>query len=563
MNINENRFASVPPSVSGKRSTFSMDQRIKTTGNYADLIPFMFREVLPGDTFDLATQLFVRQSTPKHPVMDDSTMEYFYFFVPNRLVWDHWAEFLGENKTSAWTTEFDAPVPSANVISQKGSVYDHFGVPTYTQAQINLIRRDNPSFPLISPPVLSLDFLRLRAFHLIYNEWFRDENIIDPILVNFGDDVDATEVARFQTLPKVAKKFDFFTASLPAPQKGDAVDLPLFDSDLKVYTGPNHDYVSKSYAMRFTSNASTMHWTNATLLGFDGVNPSSNNNILRLVSAPDGTADPSNSGVYPSNLWADADSAGAVSVNQLRQAFAMQRLFELQARSGSRYTEIIKGSFGVTSPDARLQRPEYLGGGKVAVQMQQVAQTSSTDSESPLGHLGAFSKTVSAKGDFSQSFTEHGFIIGVMCARTTHTYQQGLHRSWSRRDRYDFYWPTFANIGEQPVYKRQLFATGGSTDSEPFGYNEAWAEYRYADNVISGMFRSTVDGNLDVWHYGDFYVEVPTLSKSWLEETAANVDRTLVVPSSTHDQLLVDIAIKCKATRVMPLYSVPGLREFI
>lgn len=575
MHINENRFASVPPSVSGKRSTFDMNQRIKTTANYADLVPFMFREVLPGDTFDVGTQLFARQSTPLHPVMDDSTLEYFYFFIPNRLVWDSWAEFLGENKNSAWVSDFDLPVPSRNVISLPGSVYDHFGVPTYTQEQIDLIRQDHPEFPLTAPPSLSLGFLLPRCFHLTYNDWFRDENIIDPILVNRGDDVSFAEAQGFQTLPKVAKKFDYFTAALPAPQKGDAVDIPLTGGDAPVFAGlPHTQYGSEPVRYRFGNDDSTAYYNTTStfpVIAPDYVVGDSEVHVARESSLGGriyesgymlGT-ESNLGGLQLTNLYANMDSVNYVSVNQLRQAFAMQRLLELQSRTGTRYTEIIKASFGVTSPDARLQRPEYLGGGKVAVQMQQVTQTSSSDSESPLGHLGAFSKTVSAKGDFSQSFTEHGYIIGVMCARTNHTYQQGLHPAWSRRGRYDFYWPTFANIGEQPVYKRQLFATGGDTDDEPFGYNEAWAEYRYSPDVITGGFRSTVDGNLDTWHYGDFYTEIPTLSKTWIEETPVNVDRTLAVPSSTHDQLLVDILVNCKATRVMPLYSVPGLREFI
>lgn len=574
MGINENRFASVPPSVSGKRSTFDMNQRIKTTGNYASLIPFMFREVLPGDTFDVGTQLFVRQSTPLHPVMDDSTMEYFYFFVPNRLVWDRWAEFLGENKDSAWVQPEDYVIPHADVVSLPGSVYDHLGVPTYTQEQIDLIREEHPAFPLTAPPSLSLGFLLPRCFGLTYNEWYRDENVIDPILVNRGDDVDSAEVSLYQTLPKVAKKFDFFTAALPAPQKGDAVDIPIVGNDLPVYSGSYHDHAHTAPLMYRLGDGTDFYVDDVDQAFLFGPALGHGNDSLPIVPGRgvvntfdlDGGEFPTSKSdeLYFTNLHADASSLNtAVSVNMLRQAFAMQRLLELQARTGTRYTEIIKASFGVTSPDARLQRPEYLGGGKVAVQMQQVTQTSSTDSESPLGHLGAFSKTVSAKGDFSQSFTEHGYIIGVMCARTNHTYQQGLHPAWSRRGRYDIYWPSFSNIGEQPVYKRQLFATGTTTDNDVFGYNEAWAEYRYSPDILTGAFRSTVDGNLDEWHYGDFYVDIPTLSKSWLEETPVNVDRTLAVTSAVHDQLLIDVLVNCKATRVMPLYSVPGLREFI
>lgn len=549
----DNRFAVAPSSVNKQRSTFDIPYRHLTTGNFGNLIPFYVEEILPGDTFEVNTRMFSRMSTPLYPTMDNAFVDFYYFFVPNRLVWSHWAEFLGENKMSAWVSDIDYIIPHARIIPLPGSVLDHMGIPTYTEDVLS--RPDYEGVDLAQIPTLDINVLPLRAYHLIWNEWFRNENTTDPILVNTGDDVTVEELAGFQTLCKVSKPFDYFTAALPSPQKGDSVDLPIVSGDLRVYSGDSHtvssvDMDEKWKAMRFVSTDVRVVPSNPLVLD-DGV--------LSTADTDRTNFGPITANLVPGNLWADSADLNNVTINQLRQAFAMQRLLELQARSGTRYTEIIRASFGVISPDARLQRPEYLGGSRVQIQMQQVTQQSQTTDESPLGRLGAYSKTVAANRDFNKSFTEHGFIIGVMCARTVHTYQQGLRKMWSRRGRYDVYWPTFANIGEQPIKNREIFASGSDQDDGVFGYQEAWAEYRYKPNEVTGAFRSTVGSNLDEWHYADFYKSLPYLSSEWMEETAVNVDRTLAVTSSLHDQLLFDIRVDAKASRVMPLYSIPGL----
>lgn len=556
-NLN-NRFSVAPSRMDMKTSTFDMPYRHLSTGNFGDIIPFYAQEVLPGDSFSLTTSLFSRMSTPLYPVMDDAWIDYFYFFVPNRLVWTHWAEFLGENKLSAWVQDVDYIIPHAKVVPEVGSVYDHLGVPTYSAD--NAVAKS-----LGGRPSLDIGFLLPRMYHLIYNEWFRNENTTDPIIVNTGDDVSAEEVARFQTLCKAAKPFDAFTAALPSPQKGDAVDIPLVGNAIVKTSADN--------LIEPTSDYNNADFSNAMRLWMNDANPGSgyfmricgDENDTSYVGQVDacGTISNQSNVKYvggPLNLYADMSTVSATTINQLRQAFQMQRLLELQARAGSRYTEIIKASFGVTSPDARLQRSEYLGGSKVRIQMQQVTQTSGTTDESPLGKVGAYSKTVSLNHDFSKAFTEHGYIIGVAVARHALTYSQGLAKMWTRRGRYDFYWPTFANIGEQPIYRRELFATGDDdSDNTVFGYQEAWYEYRYKPNELSGMFRPTIEGNLDEWHYGEYYESAPLLSEGWMNASAVNVDRTLAVTSALHHQLLFDFNVDCKASRVMPLYSIPGL----
>lgn len=548
----ESRFSVAPSDVMKNRSTFDMPFTRLTTGNFGKLIPFYVNEVLPGDTFEIQTRIFSRMSTPRFPVMDDAWISYYYFFVPSRLVWDHFAEFLGENKYTAWTADTEYIIPHTKIVSKPGSLSDQFSIPTYTEDML-------AAAGLSALPSLDVNFLPFRAYWLIWNEWFRNENTTDPVLVNTGDDVTEEEIERVETLLNVSKPFDIFTSALPSPQKGDAVDLPLTGNAI----------VKTSGSILYESTQPMEFWLdpNSSIdpLAYNPLGVLPGNHVGTVAAGAVGEHADFDTNYYtgvgaPSNLYADLSTVSAVTVNQLRQAIQMQRLLELQARSGTRYTEIIRASFSVVSPDARLQRPEYLGGTKVHIQMQQVTQQSETTSQSPLGKVGAYSKTVSFNKDFNQSFTEHGYIIGVMCARHNLTYQQGLHKMWTRRGRYDLYWPTFAHIGEQPLYNRELYATGNEeNDSKVFGYQEAWAEYRYKPNEVTGAFRSTVGTNLDEWHYADFYNSQPILSEGWMQATGVDVDRTLAVTSELHDQLLFDIRVDAKATRVMPLYSIPGL----
>lgn len=544
-------FSIAPTTADIKRSTFDIPYDHKTTGNFGKLIPFCVMEIMPGDEFDVTTRIFSRMSTPLYPVMDDAWIDYYWFFVPCRLVWVHWPEFLGENQYSAWASEVEYIIPHASVISRSGSVYDHMEIPTGYIGSDGSIETDGPE--------LDINILPMRCYSLIWNEWFRNQNTTDPLLINTGDAVSPEEVDSYQTLLNAAKPFDQFTAALPSPQKGDAVDIPLLGQAVVKTAKEDVDGLS-GYPLRILAQQNSGA-TNFISLGYNSNQTDQMGTVQVGTGVDTGTsALGGNNYILPSNLYADLSGVSAATINQLRMAFQMQRLFELQARSGSRYTEIIRASFGVVSPDARLQRPEYLGGSKVKIQMQQVAQTSATSDESPLGKVGAYSKTVSMNHDFHQAFTEHGYLIGLAVARHKLSYQQGLPRMFSRRGRFDLYWPTFAHIGEQPIYREQIYATGDeANDKAVFGYGEAWIEYRTKPNAVTGAFRSTVDQNLDEWHYADLYTEAPTLSDGWMKATGENVDRTLAVTSAVHDQLIFDFQVDIKATRPMPVYSVPGL----
>lgn len=545
-------FSVAPTTADIKRSTFDIPYDHKTTGNFGKLIPFCVMEIMPGDEFDLTTRIFSRMSTPLYPVMDDAWIDYYWFFVPCRLVWVHWPEFLGENKYSAWASEVEYIIPHASVISRSGSVYDHMEIPTGYIGSDGSIETDGPE--------LDINILPMRCYALIWNEWFRNQNTTDPLLINTGDDVSEEERNTYQTLLNAAKPFDQFTAALPSPQKGDAVDIPIAGGLVPVITQADAHMSDNDIPLQIWNGNNAL--VNSSPIAFGSSKTISPNSPIDLNAvwniSTSSTRQDDVGG--PINLYANLENAPAATINQLRMAFQMQRLLELQARSGSRYTEIIRASFGVISPDARLQRPEYLGGSKVKIQMQQVAQTSATSDESPLGKVGAYSKTVSINHDFHQAFTEHGYLIGVAVARHKLSYQQGLPRMFSRRGRFDLYWPTFAHIGEQPIYREQIYATGDeANDKAVFGYGEAWIEYRTKPNAVTGAFRSTVEGNLDEWHYADLYTEAPTLSDGWMKATGENVDRTLAVTSAVHDQLIFDFQVDIKATRPMPVYSVPGL----
>lgn len=554
MNRNvESHFALNPTRIDMSRSTFDRSASVKTSFNVGDIVPFFLEEVLPGDTFNVRTSKVVRMQTLLTPMMDNLYLDSYYFFVPNRLVWNHWKEFNGENTESAWlpSTEYSVPqITSPTGGWSVGTIADYFGLPTGVSG-------------------LSVSALPFRAYALVMDEWFRDQNLQDPLVVPVDDaTVVGVNTGNFVTdcakggLPYIAAKYhDYFTSCLPSPQKGPDVTLSVASQGnlpvlpLAVDTDPS----LATSSMRMKSKSSS-EWSSPSPSNFPlGVN---NNSNVRTINSSGQNWSTSGLDLSPSNLWAiNSGNAIVATINQLRMAFQIQKLYERDARGGTRYIEILKSHFGVTSPDARLQRPEYLGGNRVPINVNQVIQQSGTGAgaDTPQGTVVGMSQTTDTNHDFIKSFTEHGYIIGVMVARYDHTYQQGIERHWSRKTRFDYYWPVFANIGEQAVLNKEIFAQGTAKDNEVFGYQEAWSDYRYKPNRVTGEMRSAYEQSLDVWHLADDYASLPSLSDSWIREDKNTVDRVLAVKSSVSDQLFADIYVSNRATRPMPIYSIPGL----
>ena len=536
----DNHFGNAPIKSIG-RSTFKRPHSHKTTFNTGDIVPIYADEVLPGDTCKMHTASLVRMTTPINPVMDNAWMDTYYFFVPRRLVWEHWKEFMGENTTDAWTQEVEYQIPQLTT-PEGGWTKGTVGEKLY-----GIQGREG-----------SVDACYARAYALIYNEWFRNENIIEPAEVSTGDATTegsngedyVTDLQKGGKLAKAGKYADYFTRALPEPQKGPDVYLPL-GQWAPVF--PRDDISVES------PNDVSLSWRNIT-----GTQPTGT--TLKLEAAPTSrntigiveTEQFSGSQfMQPRNLFADLSLASAATINELRQAFAVQRLYERDALGGTRYTEILRAHFGVTSSDARLQRPEYLGGKRVPINITQVIQQSATSETSPQGTAAAYSLTIDNHDDFTKSFEEHGILIGLAVIRTEHTYQQGIDRKFSRKNRTDFYFPELSNIGEQYIKNKEIFAQGTSEDEEAFGYQEAWAEYRYAQNRVTGELNSDYTTPLDSWTYADDYSELPTLSQEWEVETEENVARTLAI--STQDQWIGDFYFDQIWTRPMPIYSVPSL----
>jgi hypothetical protein len=544
---NENtRFALNPTNLDIARSTFRRDHSVKLSFNVGDVIPFYVDEVLPGDTFQVKTSMVARLQTLLTPMMDNLYLDTYFYFVPNRIVWQHWRELMGENTQSAWIPSVEYSVPQVTAPSggwSIGSIADYMGIPTGVAN-------------------LSVNALPFRAYALIMNEWFRDENLSDPLNIPVDDATLAgsngtnyiTDVVKGGMPFKAAKFHDYFTSALPAPQKGPDVTIP-------VSGGSNYPVRTLAESVSGSSDVPlqirTFDQMPYNVVGVNKSNSPAPGALNAHVSTLPGNVEP----FVPTNLWAINDgSVSAATINQLRMAFQIQKLYEKDARGGTRYIEILKSHFGVTSPDARLQRPEYLGGNRIPVNINQVVQNSATQADgTPLGDTAAFSVTTDVHGDFIKSFVEHGFVIGVMVARYDHTYQQGLERFWSRRDRLDYYFPVFANIGEQPILNKEIYAQGTAQDDEVFGYQEAWADYRYKPSRVAGEMRSKAPASLDVWHLADEYTQLPKLSDAWIREDKTNVDRVLAVTSSVSNQMFADLYIQCKATRPMPVYSIPGL----
>lgn len=553
MNRNvESHFALNPTRIDMSRSTFDRSASVKTSFNVGDIVPFFLEEVLPGDTFNVRTSKVVRMQTLLTPMMDNVYLDSYYFFVPNRLVWNHWKEFNGENTECAWipTTEYSVPqITSPSAGWSVGTLADYFGLPTGVGG-------------------LSVSALPFRAYALIMNEWFRDQNLQDPLVVPVDDaTVVGVNTGNFVTdcakggLPYIAAKYhDYFTSCLPSPQKGADVTLSVASQgDLPVYASQTSipDGTNKSW-LKVTGYPGTLG-TGAYNMILQG--GSQNERDVCVSNYADGNGT-SNWSAAPANLWAqNSGSAIVTTINQLRMAFQIQKLYERDARGGTRYIEVLKSHFGVTSPDARLQRPEYLGGNRVPINVNQVIQQSGTGAgaDTPQGTVVGMSQTTDSNHDFMKSFTEHGYIIGVMVARYDHTYQQGIERHWSRKTRFDYYWPVFANIGEQAVLNKEIYAQGTAKDNEVFGYQEAWSDYRYKPNRVTGEMRSAYEQSLDVWHLADDYASLPSLSDSWIREDKNTVDRVLAVKSTVSDQLFADIYVSNRATRPMPMYSIPGL----
>lgn len=551
MNRNVESHFSQLPHADISRSTFDRSHSLKTSFNVGDVVPFYVDEVLPGDTFDVKTSKVIRMPSLITPLMDNIYLDTYFFFVPNRLVWDHWRQFNGENTESAWLPQTEYEVPQITAPEggwNIGTLADYFGIPTGVSG-------------------LSVNALPFRAYSLIVNEWFRDENLTDPLViptddttvvgVNTGEYI--TDTAKGGLPFKAAKYHDYFTSCLPSPQKGPDVTIPVASAgNLPVVPGP--DFPASQYPLPPLKFGSVVDGSPASTGGKSYPYTATwfDSGVPGKVALIDGTTW-NNYGSF-TNLWAVADgNAAAATINQLRMAFQIQKLYEKDARGGTRYIEILKAHFGVTSPDARLQRPEYLGGNRIPINVNQIVQQSQTTDQSPQGNPVGLSLTSDTHSDFRKSFVEHGFVIGLMVARYDHTYQQGLERFWSRRDRFDYYWPVFANIGEQAVKNREIYAQGTAQDDEVFGYQEAWADYRYKPNHVTGEMRSQSSQSLDVWHLGDDYDKLPSLSDAWIREDGKNVDRVIAVTSAITHQFFADIYISCRSTRPMPMYSIPGL----
>lgn len=535
--VNAHQFSMIPR-ADIPRSSFRMQTTHKTTMSAAALAPVFVQEVLPGDSFNLSMTAFSRMATPIYPIMDNMYLESFFFFVPCRLVWTNWVKFMGEQVNPGDSISYVVPqtVSPAGGFPRLG-IYDFFGL---------------PCTPNLGGNTISVNVLPLRCYNLIYNQWFRDENLQNSVPQNTGDGPDASTD---YLLLNRGKRHDYFTSCLPFVQKGTAVSLPL-TGNANVKTNATDVVTGAQSPLRFLGSAAGAAPTSNVAYGIGS--GTSNFTASALTPVAVGVT------VYPSNLYADLSTATATTINALRQAFQIQKLLERDARGGTRYTEIVRSHFGVISPDARLQRAEFLGGGQSPVNIMPIAQQSQTGltgGTTPMGTLAGVGTNLSRGHGFSRSFTEHGYIIGLINVRADLAYQQGVRKLWSRSTRYDFFFPVFSMLGEQAVLNREIYADGSANDALVFGYQERWAEYRYFPSMTTCYFNSTNATPLDAWHLAQKFTALSTLNSTFItDSTATQVQRVVAAGASANNQqFLCDIFFDMKAARPMPMYSVPGL----
>lgn len=548
------------------RSKFDRSHQLLTTINEGDLVPIYCDEVLPGDTAKVRLNGLIRMSTPIYPIMDNCYMDTYFFFVPCRLLWEHWENMFGENNTDYWAEKTEYSTPTCLIGGKSGlsngTIGDYFGLPTGVKNTI------------------TVNALPARAYAMIYNEWFRDENLEAPLMLGYkkmdvgGADTDpaaigkdaanepknttsTNEAALYSRKPAKAGKFhDYFTSCLPSPLKSDPVEINLTgNAPLKLgdINGKPIPALETGIGPEMVVDVNQNKNTPGTLT----YTQQKGQKVMQFTGKQDNEI---GAGAF---LYTDLSGVSAISIADLRMSIALQHIFETDARNGTRYREFLSGTWGVTSPDSRLQIPEYIGGQRIAINVNQVVQTSQTDPTTgqALGNTAAYSLTTCSKDMVDYAATEYGYIIGLAVVRVEHSYQQGLTTKWTRKGRFTYYDPRLAALGEQPVYNREIYAQGTAEDNEIFGYQEAWADYRYKPSYVTGEMRSNYQASLDAWHYADDYDKLPRLSAEWIQEGTQNIDRTIAVTSAKSHQFLCDFYFNEEWYREMPIYSIPGIER--